>query len=97
MKPPEYREPRANRRGELRRSAAGRGWMEPLDGAGREEFQLMDTSPSGFRGCHRYGALSAGQRVRFHHDRAEGVAVVIWNRVTGARVESGFLIVSGGK
>jgi hypothetical protein len=71
--------------------------MEPLDGAGREEFELMDVSPSGFRACHHYTALSAGQRVRFHAGQAEGIAVVVWNLVKGAEVESGFLIVSGVK
>jgi hypothetical protein len=69
--------------------------MEPLEGAGREEFQLMDASASGFRVCHHYIALSAGQRVRFHTDRADGIAVAVWNLVKGAEVESGFLIVSG--
>ena len=92
---PEPRAPRTNRRGELRRPAAGTGWMEPLDSSGREEFRLVDVSPSGFRVSHHYGALSAGQRVRFHYDQAEGIAVAIWNRVTGDEVESGFLIVSG--
>jgi hypothetical protein len=94
---PEPRASRANRRGQLRSPAAGTGWMEPLDSIGREEFQLMDTSPSGFRVCHHYRALSAGQRVRFHYAEAEGIAVTIWNRVTGGDVESGFLIVSGRK
>src|ERR1039458_5714382 len=45
-----YSEPRdapANRRRESRKLAAGTGWMEPLDGTGREEFRLMDTSPTG--------------------------------------------------
>ena len=93
----EPRDAPANRRRESRKLTAGTGWMEPLDGTGREEFRLMDTSPSGFRACHRCRALSAGDRVRFHHARAEGVAVSIWNRVTGDDVESGFLIVSGGK
>jgi hypothetical protein len=94
---PEPRDAPANRRRESRKLAAGTGWMEPLDGMGREELRLVDTSPSGFRACHRCPALSAGDRVRFHHARAEGVAVSIWNRVTGDHVESGFLIVSGGK
>src|ERR1039457_1485845 len=95
-----YSEPRdapANRRRESRKLAAGTGWMEPLDGTGREEVRLMDTSPSGFRPRHRRRPLSAGERVRFHHARAEGVAVSIWNRVMGDDVESGFLIVLGGE
>jgi hypothetical protein len=94
---PELRASRANRRGELRQRAAGTGWMELLDSIGRIEFKLADTSPSGFCACHHYGALSAGQRVRFHHEQAEGVAVVIWNRHFGDDVKSGLRIVSGCK
>ena len=94
---PEPGASRANRRGELRRRAAGTGWMELLDSIGRVEFKLADTSPSGFCACHHYGALRAGQRVRFHHEQAEGVAMVIWNRVLGHDVQSGFLIVSDWK
>jgi hypothetical protein len=71
--------------------------MEPLDSTGRVEFKLADISPSGFCACHHYGALRAGQRVRFHHEQAEGVAMVIWNRVLGDDVKSGLLIVSDWK
>jgi hypothetical protein len=94
---PEPRASCANRRGELRRRATGTGWMEPLDSIGREQFKLVDISPSGFCACHHYGALRAGQRVRFHHEQAEGVAMVIWNRVLGHDVQSGLLIVSDWK
>lgn len=96
----DYPEPpasRPNRRGELRRRAAGTGWMELLESIGRVEFKLVDASPSGFCASHHYGALSAGQRVRFHHEQAEGVAVAIWNQHFGNDVKSGFLIVSDGK
>jgi hypothetical protein len=86
---------RANRRGEPRKPAGGTGWMEPMDRLGREEFRLVDTSPSGFRARHGCVALTAGQKVRFQHERAEGVAIVVWNCVTGAEVESGFLVVPG--
>lgn len=94
---PEPRAPRPNRRAEPRTPVSGMGWMEPLDGTGREEFQLMDASSSGFRVCHHYIALSAGQRVRFHTDQADGIAVAVWNLVKDAEVESGFLIVSRAK
>jgi len=94
---PEPRASRPNRRSEPRRRAAGTGWMELLESTGRVEFKLVDASPSGFCASHHYGALSAGQRVRFHHEQAEGVAVVIWNRHFGNDVKSGFLIVSDWK
>jgi hypothetical protein len=94
---PEPRAPHANRRGEPRRSASGTGWMELMNDIGRIKFKLVDTSPSGFCVRHRYGALSAGQKVRFQHAEAQGIAVVIWNRVMGDDVKSGFLIVSDGK
>ena len=68
--------------------------MELSNDSGKINFKLMDTSPSGFCAGHHYGALSAGQKVRFQHDHAQGVAVVIWNRVLGDDVRSGFLIVS---
>lgn len=82
------------RRSERRQAAAGDGWLEPLEGGAREDFRLVDVSPGGFRGRHRCPALAAGQKVRFCHGHAKGVAVVMWNRVLGGEVESGFLIVS---
>ena len=94
---PEPRTSRVNRRGELRRRTVGTGWIELLDGVGRADFKLVDTSASGFCACHHYGALSAGQRVRFHHEQGEGVAVVIWNVRVGDSVKSGFLILSDRK
>ncbi len=54
---------------------------------------LLDVSLAGFRASHRYTALCAGQEVCFCHSLGQGWARVIWNRVLGDRVESGFLIV----
>lgn len=64
----------------------------------RLEFagQLVDTSASGFRASHRHGALMNGLLVHFRHDHASGVARVIWNRIAGDIIETGFLIVSNG-
>jgi len=85
----------AERRREQRRPASGLGWMEPLDrGGGREWFRLMNVSDSGFRATHHCADLRAGQKVRFHHAQAKGVAVVMWNRLADGAVDSGFLIVS---
>lgn len=53
---------------------------------------LLDVSTDGFRAAHQHTALCTGQQVTFHHAFTEGSAEVVWNRVLGDRVESGFLI-----
>lgn len=63
-------------------------------GAYERETVGLDTSSSGFCAYRHYGALSAGQKVRFRHEHAEGAEVVIWNKVSGDGMSSGFLIVS---
>lgn len=83
-----------DRRVEARRPARGSAWVEVPDGSGEQQVRLVDVSPSGFRARHGCTALSAGQEVRFRHAWAAGVAVVVWNRILGDNVESGFLIVS---
>lgn len=54
---------------------------------------LMDMSSSGFRANHTFTSLRSGQQVHFRHSRAEGKAVVMWNRIMDGSVESGFFIV----
>jgi hypothetical protein len=84
------------RRHEMRKPVRGAGWLEPADGSlARQEFRLVDVSPSGFRVRHHCRTLEAGQSVRFRHEQAAGVAVVVWNRVLGHDVESGLVIVAG--
>lgn len=53
---------------------------------------LVNISASGFRVAHGYRALEAGQTVEFTHVEASGHARVVWNRVFGERVETGFLV-----
>lgn len=82
-----------DKRKEPRRAADGavRVWFNgprPLEIQGR----LVDLSASGFRMAHAYAALEAGQRVEFSHIEASGRARVVWNRISGARVETGFLV-----
>jgi hypothetical protein len=84
---------RQDKRREPRRAADGevRVWFDgprPLEIHGR----LVDLSASGFRMAHSYVALEAGQTVEFSHLEATGRARVVWNRVAGARVETGFLV-----
>lgn len=56
------------------------------------EGRLVDVSASGFRMSHEYQPLQAGQTVEFAHIETAGRAKVIWNRIVGARVETGFVL-----
>jgi hypothetical protein len=87
---------RPDQRKEPRRAADGvvRVWFNsprPLEIRGT----LVDLSSSGFRMAHTYVALEAGQTVEFSHLEATGRARVVWNRIAGARVETGFLVEAG--
>jgi hypothetical protein len=55
--------------------------------------QLMDYSTNGFRAVHAYAALHTGQVVEFQHSVAVGKARVMWNRIAGDRVETGFFVI----
>ncbi len=65
-----------------------------FDDPSRQEIvgRLLDYSESGFRAMHAYPALHTGQVVDFQHFTADGKARVMWNRIAGDRVESGFLL-----
>ncbi len=55
--------------------------------------RLLDRSSSGFRAEHECPELSGGQLVRFRFRPASiGRARVVWTRIEGCRVESGFRI-----
>jgi len=60
--------------------------MQPISG------QLVDASPQGFRITYEEPPLFSGQDVHFLLAQSEGQARVIWTRVMGSKVESGFLI-----
>jgi hypothetical protein len=84
----------AERRTERRHAADGHLKFCFDDPAHREVTgRLLDYSKSGFRAAHSYTALSTGQIVDFQHVVAVGQARVMWNRIAGDRVESGFLII----
>jgi hypothetical protein len=53
----------------------------------------MDYSTNGFRAVHAYAALHTGQVVDFQHSVAVGKARVMWNRIAGDRVETGFFVI----
>lgn len=85
----------AEKRREFRRPANGIVHLKlttprPFEVVGR----LLDVSDSGFRMTHSYTPLAAGQVVEFRHHENAGRARVVWNRILGDRVETGFLIVN---
>ncbi len=53
---------------------------------------LLDLSPNGFRAQHGCRDLQRGDHIRFLHKDATGSAVVIWSRILGSTIESGFLV-----
>jgi hypothetical protein len=56
---------------------------------------LIDLSASGFRASHTSKELCSGQEVTFFHDAGEGRARLVWTRIVGQSVESGFLVCQG--
>jgi hypothetical protein len=55
--------------------------------------KLLDRSTSGFRAEHDCPGLTSGQVVRFRITASShGTARVVWTRILGERVETGFLI-----
>ena len=81
-----------DRRKEPRAPAQGVVQLTLVDTALNVPATLLDVSPSGFRALHRQLNLENGQIVQFCHATARGRARVMWNRITGSEVQSGFLI-----
>ena len=80
------REPRQAVHGELTLQWEG-GPSSPIEG------DLVDISRHGFRASHRHTSLVTGQEVHFEHSTGRGRARVVWTRIHGGSVESGFLVV----
>lgn len=81
------------RRAAPRHEARGVVTLHPRNRSGEAiAGWLIDISRSGFRARHEARALTAGQEVEFEIGGLPGSARVIWTRIAGARVESGFLI-----
>ena len=84
----------ADRRSERRYKGQGSLKLSFDDPSPQEIIgQLMDYSTHGFRAMHEYTALHTGQVVDFRHDVADGKARVMWNRIAGDRVETGFFVI----
>ena len=64
------------------------GFPPTLDG------ELVDVSASGFRARHSCPAFHTGLEVHFRHHLAQGRARVVWNRILGGAVETGFLVLA---
>jgi len=76
---------------------AGGGEIRLQFGAGMAKSdevraKLLDRSARGFRAQHDCFQLTCGQIVEFRLMAAKGVARVVWTRILGDTVESGFLI-----
>ena len=87
----------AEQRREPRRAAAGEvrfqiGAGMPSRDGGEVRAKLLDRSAGGFRAQHDCSQLTCGQIVEFRLTSARGLARVVWTRILGDIVESGFLI-----
>lgn len=58
------------------------------------EGQLVDVSATGFRVDHSDAGLASGDRVHYSHERGSGQAQVVWTRIVGGKISSGFLVTS---
>jgi cold shock CspA family protein len=67
------------------------GGPEPVWG------HLVDIANRGFRARHKARGLEPGQQVEFEIAGFPGRARVVWTRIVGERVESGFLILAEGE
>ena len=82
-----------NRRSEKRREVQGEVLLSFDDPLYRQVRALVtDDSKSGFRAKHNDSNLETGQVVRFERPAASGKAKVVWNRISGGQVETGFLV-----
>jgi hypothetical protein len=83
------REPRRAAEGEVRLQF-GAGMATSAGGEVRGK--VLDRSAGGFRAQHDCSQLTCGQIVEFRLMSSSGLARVVWTRILGERVESGFLI-----
>jgi hypothetical protein len=90
----ELAQARLEKRREQRRKASGTVCVSFRDARARQiEGRLIDMSHSGFRMAHGETSLPTGQVVEFSHSQSSGQARVMWNRIAGGTVETGFLVI----
>ena len=88
-----YSNPSA-RRTEPRRPASGQVELRPewIASTTSVPGQMLDINSGGFRARHSFQALVSGHIVEFAYGRQRGRARVVWTRILGDQVESGFII-----
>jgi hypothetical protein len=83
----------AEQRRENRRAAAGEVIFQFGEAPKEVRARLVDRSATGFRAEHDSSEITCGQLVEFRFGAsAKKVARVVWTRIAGGRVETGFLI-----
>ena len=84
----------SDRRAEPRRPASGQVELRPEWIASTTSVlgQMLDINSGGFRARHGFQALVSGHIVEFAYRRQRGRARVVWTRILGDQVESGFMI-----
>lgn len=78
------------------RSSAGGEVLLTLEGVRKVDVhaRIVDQSPSGFRAEHGCAELSSGAEVAFRYCSVSGRARVVWTRILGPVLESGFFVLS---
>lgn len=78
------------------RSATGSDVLLTLEGVRQISIRarLVDHSPSGFRAEHDCADLSSGDEVAFRYSSVSGRARIVWTRILGSVLESGFFVLS---
>jgi|ERR1035441_2764740 hypothetical protein len=83
----------SERRAQPRRPATGQVKLRPEGfAAAGAAGQMLDISGGGFRARHSFQSLVSGHIVEFAYRSQKGRARVVWTRILGDLVESGFLI-----
>jgi hypothetical protein len=87
------------RRTQPRRLASGQVELRPewLTSTSSIPGQMLDINSGGFRASHNFQALVSGHIVEFAFGRQKGRARVVWTRILGDQVESGFVILPRGR
>jgi hypothetical protein len=92
MSKSDTREPAEQRR-ERRRAAVGEVVFYFGETPKEVRARLIDRSATGFRAEHDCSELACGQMVEFQLLASpKRIARVVWTRIAGGRVETGFLI-----
>jgi hypothetical protein len=83
----------SERRKERREAAEGEVIFQ-LEGSTGQRFRarLLDVSPHGFRAEHSVLTLPVGTELNFEHPGRSGKAVVVWNLIVGAGVQTGLFV-----